>query len=351
MPTRPAPERPERAHRQRLGSSVAAALEFRTTRDPEGTASDSYAARVLAVLSGGVGAAKLLAGMVQRIDPAELTAIVNVGDDLVVHGLRVCPDLDTILYTLAGLNNATTGWGMAGESWRVMDELDHLGSPTWFRLGDRDLATHLYRTGRLDDGVALSAVTAELCAARGIAVRLLPATDDRVATVLTTRSGHRLSFQEYFVRERHAVEVAAIDVDGAHAASPAPGVLEALSTAERVVLAPSNPLLSIDPILAVPKVRAALAARRDDAVAISPIVVGSALKGPADRLLRELGHDSSALGVARLYRELVGTFVLDERDADLRGDVEALGLRCLVTDTVMADAARAAALGELVARG
>jgi LPPG:FO 2-phospho-L-lactate transferase len=301
---------------------------------------------VLTVLCGGVGAARLLSGMVEVVDPASVTAIVNVGDDVVAHGLHVSPDLDTITYTLAGLNNDVTGWGMVDESWRVMDELEGLGGETWFRLGDRDLATHLYRTGRLASGAPLSAVTAALASRRGVGITMLPVTDDPVATVVITKAGERLEFQEYFVARRHDVDVAGIEFIGADAACPAEGVLDALASGSRVVVAPSNPLVSIDPILAVPGVREAVAARRADVVAVSPIVGGAALKGPADRLLRDLGHESSALGVARHYQALVGTFVLDERDAPLRDEVEALGMRCVVTDTVMVDRVRAAALAK-----
>ena len=304
---------------------------------------------MLTVLCGGVGAARLLAGLVDVVDPSSISAVVNVADDLRVHGLYVAPDVDTVTYTLAGLHNEVTGWGVAEESWRVMDELAELGGPTWFRLGDRDLATHLFRTGRLAQGATLSIVTAELAAARGVRVRVLPVTDDPVATVLTTRSGEHLDFQEYFVARHHDVDVARIDFVGADAARPAPGVLESIADATRIIIAPSNPLVSIDPILAVPGVREAVAARRADVVAVSPIVAGAALKGPADRLLRDLGHEPSALGVARHYAGLAGTLVIDQRDAPLRADVEAVGLRCVVTDTVMSDRSRAAALGKVVA--
>jgi LPPG:FO 2-phospho-L-lactate transferase len=303
---------------------------------------------VLTVLCGGVGAARLLTGLVQVVDPATITAVVNVGDDVVLHGLHVSPDLDTITYTLAGLHNDATGWGVADESWRVLDELAVLGAPTWFRLGDRDLATHLFRTGRLAAGATLSQVTEELTAARGVRVRLVPATDDLVATVVTARDGERLGFQEYFVARRADVDVAAIEFTGVERAAPAPGVLPALAAATRVVLAPSNPVVSIDPVLAIPGVRDAVCARRDDVVAVSPIVAGAAIKGPADRLLADLGHEVSALGIARYYRDLVGTLVIDERDAGLRDDVEALGIRCVVTDTVMSDATRSAALAKVV---
>jgi LPPG:FO 2-phospho-L-lactate transferase len=303
---------------------------------------------VLTVLCGGVGAARLLSGIVDVVDPTSVTAIVNVADDVDVHGLHVSPDLDTITYTLGGLNNEATGWGVVDESWRVMEELDVLGGPTWFRLGDRDLATHLYRTGRLDAGASLSTVTSELAARRRVGIAMLPVTNDPLATILTTRAGERLEFQEYFVGRRHDVDVVGVEFEGSSAARPAPGVLDAIASGSKVVIAPSNPLVSIDPILAVPGVRAAVAARRAHVLAVSPLVAGVALKGPADRLLRDLGHEPSALGVARHYRDLVGTFVLDDLDASLRDEVEALGMRCVVTDTVMANRGRAAALATVL---
>lgn len=289
-----------------------------------------------------------MTGLTQVVDEAGITCVINVGDDLVVHGLHVSPDIDTVTYTLAGLHNDATGWGVTDESWRVMDELADIGGPVWFRLGDRDLATHLYRTGRLRSGAALTEVTGELAHARGVRASLLPATDDVVATVLTTGSGERLTFQEYFVARRHDVSVSKIEFLGAADSHPAPGVLEAVHSASKVIIAPSNPLLSIDPILAVPGIAGAVAARLDDVIGISPIVAGAAIKGPADRLLRELGNEASALGVARLYEGLVGTFVIDERDSELQGAVEDLGMRCVVTDTMMNDATRAAALAKVV---
>ncbi|MCU0270683.1 MAG: 2-phospho-L-lactate transferase [Acidimicrobiales bacterium] len=299
---------------------------------------------MITVLCGGVGAARYLAGVLQVVDPAQVTAIVNVGDDLELHGLHVSPDLDTVTYTLAGAINPETGWGLVGETWQAMETLGRYGGVTWFNLGDRDLGTHLYRTHRLDAGAALSTVTAEIVRAWGLALRVLPVTDDRVRTRVTVSGEGEIGFQEYFVQRRHAVPVTAVRLDGVEAATPAPGVLEALDAAETVVIAPSNPLVSIEPVLAVPGVRAAVAARRDDVVAISPIVAGSALKGPADRMLRELGHEASVVGVARLYRDLAGVLVVDEADADRAAAVEAEGLRCVVAPTVMSDPARAAAL-------
>ncbi|MDP6974981.1 MAG: 2-phospho-L-lactate transferase [Acidimicrobiales bacterium] len=302
---------------------------------------------MIAVLAGGVGAARLLRGLVRVVDPGDVAVVANVADDLVLHGLHISPDLDTVTYTLGGGDNAETGWGLAGETWQAMDALDRYGGPTWFRLGDRDLATHLHRTGRLADGAGLAEVTAEIAGAWEVGVRLLPATEDRLRTMVTLEDGTEVGFQEYFVGMRHDIPVAAIRFDGAEAARPTPGVLEAIDEAEVVVIAPSNPLVSIDPILAVPGISEAVATRRSSTVAVSPIVGGVALKGPADRMLAELGHESSAVGVARHYRDLVGTMVIDVVDADLAPEVEAEGVRCVVTDTVMHTAEVAAALAKV----
>ncbi len=303
---------------------------------------------MITALAGGVGAARLLRGMVEVIDPGELTAVVNVGDDTELHGLHIAPDLDTVLYTLADAINPETGWGLAGETWRVMESLGRLGGITWFNLGDQDLATHCYRTQRLTEGAALGLVTAELARSFGVGVRLLPVTDDRLRTRLTLADGREVGFQEYFVKLRHDVAVTSVRFDGAEEARPGPGVLTALSEAETIVLCPSNPVVSIDPLLAVPGVRSALEARRDRIVGVSPIVAGAALKGPADRLLREMGFASTAAGVARWYAPWVGTLVIDEADADLAGAVEAEGVRCIVAPTVMSDVPRAAALARVV---
>lgn len=281
-------------------------------------------------------------------DPAELTAIVNVGDDVELHGLHISPDLDTITYTVAGAIDPERGWGLAGETWQAMDALRRYpGARTWFNLGDRDLATHLYRTDRMRAGAPLSVVTAEITAAWELGLRLLPATDDPVRTRLTTDEGE-IGFQEYFVERQHDVAVSTVRFDGAEAARPAPGVLDALGSASRVVIAPSNPLVSIDPVLAVPGVRAAVERRRADTVAVSPIVAGAALKGPADRLLRELGHESTVVGIARLYAPLAATLVIDEADADRAAAVEAAGMHCVVSPTIMRGPAESAALAEAV---
>jgi LPPG:FO 2-phospho-L-lactate transferase len=312
---------------------------------------------MIAVLAGGVGAARFLRGLQRVIEPSDVTAIVNTGDDLHLHGLAISPDIDTCIYTLAEAIDPSRGWGLVDESWRVMDELTRYGAvrppgsgaaATWFGLGDRDLATHLYRTHRLAEGAALSTVTAEIARAWGVGVRVLPMTDDPVATKLTVPGEGELAFQEYFVAKRHSVPVAGVRIEGAEAARPAPGVLEALHEAEVVVIAPSNPIVSIGPLLAVPGIEAGVVVRRPAVVAVSPIIAGAALKGPADRMLTELGHESSVVGVARLYAPLAATLVIDRADEALAADVAAAGVVPVVTDTVMISLDRAAALARVV---
>lgn len=310
----------------------------------------------IAALAGGVGAARFLRGLVATVDASEVVVVGNTGDDAVLHGLRVSPDLDTVTYTLAGAIDGERGWGLAGESWTAMDALARYAADrTWFRLGDRDLGTHLYRTARLAEGAPLSAVTAEIAAAWGVRTRVLPMSDDPVGTRLQLVGGNgqapeEVAFQDYFVRRAHAVPVSAVRYAGAAEASPAPGVLDALATARRIVVCPSNPILSIAPILAVPGVEAAVASRRSDVVAVSPIVAGAALRGPAARLLAELGHEVSVVGVARLYAPLAGTLVVDTADAALAGGVEAEGLTCVVAPAVMRSPASAAALARVTLR-
>jgi LPPG:FO 2-phospho-L-lactate transferase len=269
------------------------------------------------------------------VAPEELVAIVNTGDDLELYGLSISPDLDTVTYTLAGAINEETGWGLVEESFSALGALARYGVPTWFGLGDKDLATHLYRTMRLRSGMSLSAVTAEIAGSWAVGATVLPMTDQRVRTKLTLADGEELDFQEYFVRRRHAVAVADVRFDGAASALPAPGVLEAVRDAELVVIAPSNPIVSIGPILAITGLREALLERRASVVAVSPIIGGRALKGPADRLLVELGGEASAFGVADHLREVIGAIVIDEVDASLAGSISALGVRVVVTETVM----------------
>ncbi len=303
---------------------------------------------MITALAGGVGAARLLRGLVEVVPPPEITAVVNTGDDTVLHGLHVSPDVDTVIYTLADAVDPERGWGLAGETWKVMEALERLGGITWFALGDRDLATHCYRTQRLSEGAALGTVTAELARAFGVGIRVLPVTDDPLSTRLTLPDGEEIAFQEYFVHRRHDVEVAGVAFAGAVDARPAPGVLEAVDDAETVVVCPSNPVVSIGPLLAVPGVADRLLARRERVVGVSPIVAGVALKGPAGRLLVEMGYESSVVGVARFYANWVGTLVIDEADAHLSAAVQAEGVRCVVAPTVMSTPERSAALARAV---
>jgi len=295
------------------------------------------------VVSGGVGAARFLAGLRQVVAPSHITAVVNTADDTTVHGLAICPDLDTITYTLAGAIDPDRGWGLAGESWRAMEGLARFqpakppgseAGATWFNLGDVDLATHLYRTGRLAEGARLTDIADEVRSAWGVDIRLLPMSDERVATRFVLATGEEVGFQDYFVRLRHAVPVTSVrfDADGARLSTESAA---ALADTDVVVIAPSNPIVSIGPIRALPDVDRLLAARRDSVVAVSPIVGGVALKGPADRLMAELGHDPSVVGVARLYAPIGATLVIDPVDALLASDVEAAGMRPVVVASVM----------------
>lgn len=301
---------------------------------------------MITVLCGGVGAAKFLKGLLMVRNPADVTAIVNTGDDAIMHGLHVSPDLDTIVYTLSGEVNSETGWGRHSETWQAMDTLRQLehepGDLTWFNLGDKDLGTHLYRTARLREGAALSEVTSEITKGYGVEIKMLPMSDSRVATMMRLAGGNALgeeiSFQEYFVKLRHDVEIAAVRFDGAETALPAPGVAEAISEAEILVLAPSNPVVSLGPPLAIEGIRSAVAervAQGKPTIAISPLIGGQALKGPADRLLTEIGGEASSVGIARWYKGLIDTLIIDETDIGDKATVEACSIRCVVTQTVM----------------
>jgi LPPG:FO 2-phospho-L-lactate transferase len=282
------------------------------------------------------------------VDPADITVVVNTADDDRFHGLWVCPDLDTVTYTLAGAEHPEQGWGLAGETFNVMDALDRYGAATWFRLGDRDLATHLFRTRQLTAGATLTEATAEIAAAWGIPTRLLPMSDDRVATRVTVEredgSTEELAMQEWFVRERTAPPVVSVHFAGADTARPGPGVLDAIATAETILVCPSNPIISIGPILAVPGVREALVARRDRVVGVSPIIGGAAVKGPADRMMDRLGMEVSCVGIAREYTSFCSTLVIDAGDAGRAHDVRACGMDVVVAETLMTDARVAAAL-------
>jgi LPPG:FO 2-phospho-L-lactate transferase len=316
------------------------------------------------VIAGGVGAARFLRALRLTDALARVTALVNTGDDTVINGLYVSPDIDTVTYTLADAIDPSRGWGLRDETWTAMQSLARYASRRsagsaapndWFNLGDRDLATHLYRTARLGEGASLSAVTQEIARAWEVPFDVVPMSDDRVETRVvlaedaTSHDGHQyragesVSFQEYFVRLRHSVAISRADFVGAQTARP--NGVNAIENAGFVVVAPSNPIVSIGPVRALRGINEALVKRRDRVVGISPIIGGAALKGPADRMLRELGMQPTALGVARLYADICGTFVIDTVDAPLAPQIEALGMRCIVTDTIMKndDVARALA--------
>jgi LPPG:FO 2-phospho-L-lactate transferase len=302
------------------------------------------------LLAGGTGGAKLAHGFAQVLGPGELTVVANVADDLELHGLHVSPDLDAILYTLGGLIDTERGWGLRDDTFTALEMLGRLGAPTWFRLGDGDLATHVERTRRLRSGETLTDAMAAMASALGVTARVLPATDDRLRTIVETDDGD-LDFQTYFVARRQEPQVRGLRFDGADAARPTRAVRDAIGDAELIVIGPSNPLVSIGPILAIAGMREAIVEASAPVVAVSPIVAGRALKGPADRMLVSLGHESSALGVARLYRTVVARFVLDEADAGQAASVRELGLEAVVLPTVMRSDADRATLARMLAEG
>ena len=289
------------------------------------------------VLAGGVGAARFLDGLAGVIPAADITVIGNTGDDLEVHGLSVSPDLDTLTYTLAGVVDPAQGWGLAGDTFECLDHLERFGSDTWFRLGDRDLATHIYRTSLLRSGLPLSDVTLRIGRSLGVRSRIIPMSNDRVRTWVETGQG-RLDFQTYFVKRQARDQVNGVEFVGAETAQPAPDVVEEIRVAKAVIVAPSNPIISIGPILAVPGIREALRKTNAAVAAVSPIVAGRALKGPTARMMEGLGMEASALSVAELYRDFVDFFVLDQQDRTLSDRVEALGMKPVTTNTVMASA-------------
>jgi LPPG:FO 2-phospho-L-lactate transferase len=301
------------------------------------------------VLTGGVGGARFLRGLSPLLDPSALTIVANTADDEEFFGLHVSPDLDTALYTLAGQAHRRQGWGVAGDSFACLGTLAALGEQAWFRLGDRDLAVHILRTAWLRRGMPLSRVTARLARAHGLRARLLPMTDARVRTYVQTDAG-RLPFQSYLVRDRARHRVRGITIAGASRADPAPGVLAALRASRDVVIAPSNPLVSIGPMLAIPALRAALRRRRGRTVAISPLVGGRAVRGPLAPMLRGLGLAPGAAAIARLYHGVIDTLVLDRSDAGSAATVAAHGIRPIVTDTVMSTPMRARRLAATVLR-
>jgi LPPG:FO 2-phospho-L-lactate transferase len=288
-------------------------------------------------LAGGVGGAKLASGLQDVLAPGDLSVVVNTADDFDLWGLHICPDLDTVMYTLACISNPDTGWGIADETFETLNMLESYGEETWFKLGDKDLATHILRTSRMHSGETITEVTVGLSVALGVESAVLPMSDDPVSTALETPEG-RLEFQEYFVRRGQRDEVLGIELRGIEDAGPTERVLAAISGADAIVLCPSNPVVSIGPILALPGMTEALASSSAPKVAVSPIVGGRALKGPADRMLASLGHEVSATGVARMYAGLVDGMVVDQTDEDERAVIEAVGMRVLATESVMRDA-------------
>lgn len=295
----------------------------------------------------------MLSGLAAVVPASGITAVVNTGDDVVMHGLHVSPDLDTVTYTLAGMINPETGWGLSGETWSAMQELRAYSSGRlgWFNLGDRDIGTHLYRTTRLLEGATLSQVTAEIAARWSVGVRLLPMSDQKAETRVVvddgSPSGREIGFQEYFVGARHDVPVREVRL-GAPGAVAAPGVVDSVAAAELLVICPSNPIVSIGPVLETRGIGGAVRDRRDATVAVSPIIAGRALKGPADRMLAELGHDPSVVGVARLWSPYASTLVIDEADAERAGQVEEAGMTPVIGRTVMGSPEDSAALARLV---
>lgn len=304
---------------------------------------------MILALAGGVGGGKLAHGLAMRLNPGRLSIVVNTGDDFRHLGFHVSPDLDTVMYWLAGCNDAERGWGLASETWNFMSALEKLGGPIWFSLGDRDLATHAERTRRLADGESLSAVTRHLCRQFAIAHDIAPMTDDAVRTIVHCDEG-ALEFQHYFVRRRCEPRIQRIEYGGAPAAAPSTALDAALADPrlEAIVLCPSNPWLSIEPILQVGAVRARIAVSPASVIAVSPIVGGRALKGPAGKIMQEMGREPSALEIARHYRGLTDGIVIDQVDAGLRGAIEALGLAVVDTNTVMTCAAECSDLARVV---
>ena len=304
-------------------------------------------APTVVALAGGVGAARFLRGLVEVVAPSDVAAIVNTGDDRVFYGVHVSPDLDIVTYTLAGRVDPDRGYGLEGDSFAAVDALGKLGHETWFRLGDRDLATCLHRTARLAAGAGLAAVTDEIRRAFGVKTRILPMSEDLCPTIVELQGGRHVHFEEYLARDGAPDEVDGVALAAARRARPGPGVAEALAGAGTIVVCPSNPVVSIGPIVAIPGVLESIAASRAPVVAVSPIVGNAPVKGPADRLLRGIGAEVSARGVAALYRDWVRGFVLDGRDADQAADVAALGMRPLACDTIMRDVGAAARLARV----
>ncbi len=298
-------------------------------------------------LAGGVGGAKLARGLAKLLPPSKLIIIGNTGDDLELHGLHISPDLDILTYTLAGIVDEAKGWGIAKDTFNCSKTLERLGAETWFKLGDRDLAIHMQRTNMLRNGLTLSQATQKLCRKLNVKTKIIPMSNDAVPTRII--SGTRtLDFQEYFVKNRTRDKVTDVVYAGAEKAEPAPSIIEAIRTAERIVLCPSNPILSIGPILAINPIRKELAKTKAPVIGVSPLVAGKTLKGPADRILKSMGHRASALGVAELYKDFLSHFIIDEADKKEQTQIEQLNIKVTVTNTIMKNAADSVRLAETV---
>ncbi len=339
----------EQARRAVAGDAAIDVLERPATADERPTTAGEPPATRVVLLAGGSGGAKLAAGLQAVLAAGSLTVIGNVADDFELFGLHISPDLDSIMYALAGMTNPRTGWGVADDTFQALEMLGRYGEPTWFRIGDRDLATHIRRTHLLREGATLTDATAALASVLGVATQLLPACDQLVRTVVVTDGG-ALTFQQYFVERDQRDEVREIELQGVAHAEPTAAVLDALAAAELVVIGPSNPIVSIGPILEIPGLRDALLAAPAPRVAVSPIVAGRALKGPADRMLASLGHRVDSVGVAAIYEGLVDRFIVDEADASLAEEVAALGMAVEVLPTVMRTDADRAALARALLR-
>ena len=298
-------------------------------------------------LAGGVGGAKLARGLAKLLPPSKLLIIGNTGDDLELHGLHISPDLDILTYTLAGIVDEAKGWGIAKDTFNCLETLEKLGAETWFKLGDRDLAIHMQRTNMLRNGLTLSQATQKLCRKLNVKTKIIPMSNDPVPTKII--SGTRtLDFQEYFVKNRTRDKVTDVVYAGAEKAEPTPGIIEAIRTAERIVLCPSNPILSIGPILAINPIRKELTKTKAPVIGVSPLVAGKTLKGPADRILKSLGHRASALGVAELYKDFLSHFIIDEADKKEQPQIEQLNIKVTVTNTIMKNAADSVRLAKTV---
>ncbi len=320
----------------KLGGTIAAETEWRGLTH-------------ITCLAGGVGAARFLTGLREVIAEKNLTVIVNTGDDDQFHGLRVSPDLDIICYTLAGLVDEGKGWGIRGDTFNCLEFLEEYGNPAWFRIGDKDFGTHILRTQLLKQGYTLTEATKQIAARLGLHCKILPMSDSLVRTVVQTPK-RRLSFQEYFVKEGFRPRVLAVEFEGIHDAELTKEASEAVQKADAIIICPSNPIVSIAPILSLKDFRALLRVRKNVTVAISPIVGGKTLKGPADQMMKSLGHESSAYGVARLYRDVAGTMIIDKKDREMKERIERLGMRCIATDTIMQTRRRKVQLAEAAMR-